>query len=76
MGEHILVILYFYGDSAIFLLLYDNQDTKYELRELEIGVTGPIFTHKNFIVYMGHQYTYITGWEKNIVEVIHIFGAS
>ena len=36
-----------YGARAIFLLFCDNQDTEYEPQEIEIGVTGPISTHKN-----------------------------
>ena len=46
MGEIILIIFYIYGALAIFLLIFGHQETKSKTRELEIGVTGPIFTYK------------------------------
>ena len=42
----VVVIIHIYGARCFFLLFYDNQDTKYESREMEIGVDGPIFNHK------------------------------
>ena len=39
-------IIHIFGARAIFLLFYDNQDTESESRGIEIGVSGPIFTHK------------------------------
>ena len=42
---------------------------------MEIGVAGPIFARKNIKGYMVQLYTYYTIWEKNIVVIIHIYGA-
>ena len=41
-----MVILHIYGDRAIFLLIYNQQDTESEKREIEIGVFGPMFIQK------------------------------
>ena len=35
----------------------------------------PIFTNENIEGSMGKHYPYYKGWEKNIVEIIHIYGA-
>ena len=70
-----MVILHIYGAIAIFLLFCDRQDAEYESQEMEIGIAGPIFTSKNIKCLMGQQYPYPTKWEKNIVVIIHIYGA-
>ena len=46
MGEFIVIMVHIYGARAIFLLFFDNQDTKSESQKMEIGATGPIFTYK------------------------------
>ena len=51
MGENIVVFLHIYGDRAIVLLFCDHQDTESKSREMEIGVAGPIFFHKNQSIY-------------------------
>ena len=70
-----MVIIHIYGALVILLLLRDHQDTEYESFEMEIGIAGPIFTSKNIKCLMGQQYPYPTKWEKNIVVIIHIYGA-
>ena len=42
-----MAIIHIYRARDIFLLFYDNHDTESESCEIEIGVSGPIFTHKN-----------------------------
>ena len=37
--------IHIYGAGAIFLPIYDNQDTESELWDIEIGGSVPIFTH-------------------------------
>ena len=54
---NIVVILHIYGALAMFLLFYDHQETESESREMEIGVAGPIFTHKNIKGSTGQRYT-------------------
>ena len=44
--KNIVAILHFYGDRAIFLLFWDNQDTEPDLYEIEISISKPIPTHK------------------------------
>ena len=73
--KNILAIIYSYGARAIFPLFYNNQDTEYETYEIEVSVAGPIFTPKNIKGSMVQQYPFPTRWEKNIVVVLHIFGA-
>ena len=43
---------------------------------MEIGVYGPILTQKNIKGSMGQLYPYSTKWVKNIVVIIHIYGAT
>ena len=62
--QNIVAILRIYGARSIILLFWDHQDTESELQEIEIGVTGPIFIHKNIKVSMKHRYLYPTIWEK------------
>ena len=69
--KNIVVILHIYGARDIFLLFCDHQDTESESWEMEIGVTGPLFTHKNIKGSMVQRYTYPTRWEKNIVVILH-----
>ena len=40
-----------------------------------IIVSGLIFIDKNIKVSMGQRYTYPTRWEKNVVTILHIYGA-
>ena len=42
----IVAIIHIYGARTIFLLFYDNQNTDSESRDIEVGVSGPIFTQK------------------------------
>ena len=70
-----MAIIHIYGARVIFLLLYDNQDTESESQEIEIDISGPIFTHKNTKGSMGQWYPYSTILEQNIVAIIHIYGA-
>ena len=42
-----MVIFHIYGVRTIFLLFFDHQDTESELREIKIGVPGPIVTPEN-----------------------------
>ena len=37
--KNIVAILHFYGDRAIFLLLWDNQDTEPDLYEIETNIS-------------------------------------
>ena len=53
-GRKIVVIIHIYVARAIFLLFYDNKDTKSESRLIEFGLAGPIFTNKNIKVLMRH----------------------
>ena len=46
MGGNNVAIIPIYGVRSFFKLFYDNQDTEYESRNIEIGASGPIFTHK------------------------------
>ena len=39
--DNIVVILHINGAGAIFLLIFDHQDTESESREMEICVAGP-----------------------------------
>ena len=50
--KNIVLILYIYGARAIFLLLYDHQDTASRLQEMEIDGSGPRYNHGNIIGYM------------------------
>ena len=75
MGEIVVAILHIYGVRAISLLFCNHQDTESEKWEMEIGVAGPIFTHKKSKGSMGQLYSYYTIREKNIVSIIHIYGA-
>ena len=70
-----MVIIHIYGARAIFLLFFDNQDTRSESPDVENGVSGWIFTHKNIKGSMVQQNRYSTRWEQNIVVVLHIYGA-
>ena len=56
----IVVVIHIYGGRAIFQLFCDNQDTESNSCEMEIGVSGPIFTHKNIKVLIGQWYPYST----------------
>ena len=40
---------------------------------MKIGVTGPIFTHKNIIYSMGKLYSCSTRWEKNMDAILNIY---
>ena len=68
-------MIHIYGARAIFLLFYDNQNTESKSRAMGIGVAIPIFTQKNVKVPIGKRYPYSTSGEKNIVVVLHIYGA-
>ena len=41
---------------------------------MEIGVSGPIFTHKSIECSMGYRYPYFKRWEKNVAAILHIYG--
>ena len=60
-------VLHIYGARSIFLLFYDDQDTESESTNIN--------TYKDIKFYMGQQYPYPTRWVKNIVVLIHIYGA-
>ena len=62
--DFVLVILHFFGDLAIFLLFCNHQNTKSESRDMEIGVSGPIFTHKNIKGSLVQWNTYKKNWKK------------
>ena len=70
-----LVFLHIYGDRVLFLVFCDYQDTESESCEIEIGVTGPIFTKKNTKGSLVLRYPYPTRWEKTIVSIHRIYGA-
>ena len=72
--DFVLVILHFFGDLAIFLLFCNHQNTKSESRDMEIGVSGPIFTHKNIKGSLVQWNTYNKKLEENIVAILHIYG--
>ena len=42
-----MLITHIYEDLSTYLLFCNHQDTESELREMEIDVAGPIFTHRN-----------------------------
>ena len=44
--KNIVTNLHIYGPREVLLLFCNNQDTKSESREMEIGVTGLILTKK------------------------------
>ena len=69
------MIIHIYGTLAIFLLFCTHQDNESESREMEIGVSGPIFTYLNIKGSMGQRYAYSTKWEKNVLAIIYIYGA-
>ena len=71
--KNIVGIVRIYGARAIFLLFCDHQDTGSKSREIEIGVVGPISTHKIFKCLMVKLYPYSTIWEQNIVVFLHIY---
>ena len=62
-----MVFIHIYGARAIFLLFYDNQDTEFESTNIN--------TEKEIKGYMGQRYPYPKIWVKNIMVVIHIYGA-
>ena len=45
--ENIVVIIHIYGDKAIFLLFYDDQDTDSQYLERHKSVSQLIWTHIN-----------------------------
>ena len=53
-----VVKLHIYGAIAIFLLVFNHQDTESESWEMGIGVSGSIFTHKNIKGFMRQVYPY------------------
>ena len=59
----------------MLVLFCDHQETESESREIEIGVSGPILTHKKIKRSTGQRYIYSTRWVKNIVAILHIYGA-
>ena len=54
--QNVVANIHIYVARAIFLLFYDNQDIRYEPQDIYIGVSGPIFKHKNIKVSMGQVY--------------------
>ena len=58
----------------ILILFGDHQDTRTESCEMELSINQPIFTRKNIKGSTGKLYPYSTGWEKNIVVIIHVYG--
>ena len=74
-GGNILWQLFIFIEQyPFFYNCFDNQDTESESCEIEIGVAGPIFTPKNIMGSIVKWYTYFPRWEKNIVEILHIYG--
>ena len=69
-----MVIIHIYGTRAIFLLFCNHQDTESKSRVVEIGVTGPIFTHKYQRLY-GTTVSILYKMGENIVAILHIYGA-
>ena len=61
--------------EQIYGLFYKNKDIESGSGDIEIGVSGPICSQKNFRVTMGQQYPYSTRWDQNIVSINHIYGA-
>ena len=41
---------------------------------MEIGVAGPVLTHKIIKGYIGQLYSYSTKWDKNVVVILCIYG--
>ena len=56
----IVGVLHIYEALAIFLLFCNHHHTESESREMEIGVSGPVFTHKYIKASMGYQLPYTT----------------
>ena len=73
MGENIVAILHFNGDRAIFLLLWDNQDTEPDLYEIEASISKPISTHNSYQSIYGTYIYILYKIGKNIVVIIHIY---
>ena len=48
---NIVLVLRINWALAIIIIFFDHQDTESESWETEIGVSGPIFTHKNQRLY-------------------------
>ena len=70
-----MAIIHIYGSRSIFLIFNDNQDTKYESRDREDGVSGLISKHKNTKASTRELHPYSTIWEHNIVVILHIYRA-
>ena len=70
-----MAIVHIYGSISIFLIFNNNQDTKYESRDREDGLSGLISKHKITKAYMREIHPYSTIWEHNIVVILHIYRA-
>ena len=71
--ENIVAILHIYGARSISLLFCDYQDTESESCEMEFGVSGPMFAHKNTKGFMVQQYRYPTIWENKFTSILHFW---
>ena len=67
----------YYGGSSYlwsqryFCTMFNRQYTESESCEMEIGVSGPIFTHKIIKGSMGQGYPSSTRRYQNIVVILH-----
>ena len=75
IGKKIVVILHIYGALAIFLLFCNHKDSEFESRDMEFVQLDQYLPEKYLKGSMGQQYPHFTRWEKNIVEILHIYGA-
>ena len=72
LGREIVVILYIYRSRDILIQFFDNQETESESQEMEIGVAGPIFTHKNKSLY-GTMIFILYKMGGKVVVFLHIY---
>ena len=70
-----VAILHIYGARAILLLFCDLQDTEFELYEIEISISQPIFIHKKISKDLWDNDIHALQYGRKIVIIIHIYGA-
>ena len=73
--QKIVEICYIDGAIAIFQLFCDHQGTESKSRKIKFCVAGTIFTHPNIRCPIVKRYAYSTRWWKNILAIVHIYGA-
>ena len=73
--QKIVEICYIDGAIATFQLFCDHQGTESKSRKIKFCVAGTIFTHPNIRCPIGKRYAYSTRWWKNILAIVHIYGA-